>query len=448
VTTSLVRQNAQLLFDLTGNTGADGPEQGGCRMKAIVGATLIDGLGSPSLPDAVVLIDSGAIVAAGHRGELAVPDDAEVLGLSGMTVLPGLIDTHIHLLGHRSMDTRGHEFVGEGLRAARCTAHLRALLDAGITTVRDCGSYTALALKQAVAEGSIPGPRILAVGRFVERTGGADDASWMPLEWAQRAGPWGPRMADGPAEVRKAVREQVRDGADWIKTCSTGAATTQPGSHPNVTEWSMEELTALIDEAHRLGKRVAVHAHASVGIRDAIVAGADTIEHGSGIDAECARMMVDRGLFLIPTFYIRHRIMTVGPEFGTPEWVVTRARASMAEKQRAFRIALEQGVRIAMGTDCGGQNLLPFGTNATELALLVEVGMSPMAAIVAGTSNAARAIGLERVVGSVEPGKQADLIAVAADPLGDITSLQRVAWVMQRGSVVKDQRAMTAGLPL
>ena len=177
-------------------------------MTIIVGATILDGRGSDPRRGAALLVEDGRIRDVGREGDL--PAGAEVIRLDGLTILPGLIDAHVHLMGMRGMDTREHAFVGEGLRAARCVTQLGALLQAGITTVRDCGSYTALSLKTAVAEGSVAGPRIVPAGRFIERTGGADDAPYMPLEWAQRGGPMGPRLADGPVEVRKAVREQVR----------------------------------------------------------------------------------------------------------------------------------------------------------------------------------------------------------------------------------------------
>jgi imidazolonepropionase-like amidohydrolase len=367
-----------------------------------------------------------------------VPAAISRIDLTGKTLLPGLIDAHVHLLGQRTMDNRDMTFVGEGLRAARATADLRRLLDAGITTVRDCGSFTALSLKAAVAEGSVPGPRIVACGRFIERTGGADDAPYMPVAWAQEGGPWAPRLADGPDEIRKAVREQLRAGADWIKTCTTGAVTTQEGSRPDLLEWSDAEIVALVDEAHRLGARVAVHAHAVAGIRQAIDAGADTIEHGTYLDDETARRMAERGMYLVPTLFVLDQLVKRGAEFGTPGWVLAKGREVMTVRQASFAAALRHGVPIAMGTDIGGQDLLPHGRNAEELALLVDAGMSPGDALVAGTLGAARCIGLEGEIGSIEKGKVADLIAVEGDPLRDITAMQRVDFVMKSGQVVRD----------
>ena len=408
----------------------------GSSYLALTGATIVDGLGGPARPGLAVVVAGERI--ADILPETQLPDDIPRIDLGGHTILPGLIDAHVHLLGQRSMDTREMTFVGEGLRAARATADLNKLLQAGITAVRDCGSYTALALKTAVAEGSVPGPRIVACGRFIERTGGADDAPFMPLAWAQEGGPWGPRLADGVADVRKAVREQLRTGADWIKTCTTGAVTTQEGSRPDLLEWSDEELFALVDEAHRLGARVAVHAHALAGIRHAIAAGADTIEHGTYLDDETARTMADRGMYLVPTLFVLNALVTRGADFGTPEWVLVKAREVMTARRASFEAALRHGVPIVMGTDCGGQNLLPHGRNAEELALLVAMGMSPADAVVAGTLGAARCIGLEGEIGSIERGKIADLIAVAGDPLQDITVVQDVRFVMKSGQVVRD----------
>ncbi|MFN8665024.1 MAG: amidohydrolase family protein, partial [Thermomicrobiales bacterium] len=405
-------------------------------LTALTGAAILDGTGGPVQVGQAILVKQAQIEALVPEGQ--IPDTVQRLDLRGTTLLPGLIDTHVHLLGQRSMDNASMTFVNEGLRAARATADLNRLLQAGITTVRDCGSHTALALKAAVEEGSVPGPRVVPCGRFIERTGGADDAPYMPLAWAQEAGPWGPRLADGPDDVRKAVREQLRNGAEWIKTCTTGAITTQVLSNPDILEWSDPEIRALIEEAHRLGVRVAVHAHARAGIVQALNAGADSIEHGTYLDDETAKQMADAGAWLVPTLFVLTQLIEHGSEFGTPDWVLVKAREARDARQRSMEAAQRHDVSIAMGTDIGGQDLLPHGRNAAELALLVRFGMSASEAVVAGTLGAARCLGLESERGSLTPGKVADIIAVPGDPLQDIGVTERVAFVMQNGRVVKN----------
>ena len=409
---------------------------------ALTGAAILDGTGAHVEPDQAILVRQARIEALLPQAQ--IPAGVTRIDLPGMTLLPGLIDAHVHLLGQRHMDNSAMTFVGEGLRAARATADLSRLLQAGITTVRDCGSFTALALKAAVVEGSITGPRIVPCGRFIERTGGADDAPYMPVAWAQEGGPWGPRLADGPDEVRKAVREQLRSGAEWIKTCTTGAITTQVLSNPDILEWSDPEIRALVEEAHRLGVRVAVHAHAKAGIVQALNAGADSIEHGTYLDDETASQMADAGVWLVPTLFVMHQLIEHGAEFGTPDWVLAKAREALDARQRSMEAALRNGVPIAMGTDIGGQDLLPHGRNAAELALLVRYGMSPTDAIVAATLGAARCLGLSDERGSLEPGKVADIIAVPGNPLQDISVTERVAFVMQNGNVIKNELPVAA----
>jgi imidazolonepropionase-like amidohydrolase len=410
------------------------------RARAIAGSTVIDGLGGVPITRGVILIEDGRITKVGSESATTIPRGADVIDLGNMFVLPGLIDCHVHLSGRRTMDTRSEVFSGPGLKTARAVADARTLLESGFTTVRDAGGRTALAIRDAIAEGSIPGPRVVCAGPFVEPIGGADDMSFVPEEWATAPGFGGPILANGVGECRAAVRRALRLGADFIKTCNSGGSFVHERALIERPEWSIEEIRAIGDEARRKGVRFAVHAHLPVHIREAIEAGADTIEHGTLIDEECARMMAERGVFLIPTFIALHRMAREGDRLGQPAWSVAQAQTLAAGHHEAVRTAVAARTPIAMGTDCSGFPAGRMGENAGELAYMVEAGMTPMQAIVATTSAAARAIGLSREVGSLEPGRQADIIAVPTDPTTDVRILEHVSFVMQGGDVKRDTR--------
>lgn len=374
---------------------------------------LIDGTGAPPVRPGAVLVDGERIAAVGSR--LEAPSDAERLHLEGATILPGLIDCHVHLSDSGLPDATAQDADPPALRVLRMADHARRTLAAGVTTVRDVGGrdHLEFALRRAVADGLVGAPRLVLAGKIVSMTTpGA--SSWRGMY----------READGPWELAKAVREQIAAGADVIKLMATGAVLAPGHELPGVAQLTSEELRAAIDAAHSLGRRVAAHAHGIEGIRRAVEAGVDTIEHGTHLheDPAVARAMASRGVFLVPTLKALANIADA-PGPGIPDEIVAKARERRTDRDATFALALAESVPIAMGTDAA----TPFnrhGENAQELALMVELGMSPMAAIVASTQSAARAIGRDDL-GVLARGRLADIVVWDGDPLADIRVLQR-----------------------
>ncbi len=409
-------------------------------MKAITGATMIDGTGSAPLPDAVALVEGTDIIAAGSARSVQVPEDAEVIDAAGMTLLPGLIDTHDHLASFSyEIASRWGITEPRSARHLRIASVLRQTLDTGYTTVRDAGGLDA-GFRMAVDEGLVPGPRLHVALGFITPTGGMGDRV-SPLGYRPPAGedsglPWG--VADGPVGMRAKVREMVGAGADVIKTATTGGASSTAGLGPKDVLFERAELEALVDEAHKRGRRVMCHALGGPGLRMAIEVGVDSIEHGSYLDEDPAllEMMAEKGIVFTPTYgvYTFHAI------HGTPHG---RARAAALREHhvKSLRMALDYGVTVTAGTDEGGWE---HGNNAHEISCLVEAGMTPMQAIVAATGDAAKCMGLEAEIGSIEKGKRADLILVDGNPLDDVKILERgtaVKYVMKDGSTHIDSRS-------
>ena len=390
-------------------------------MKAITGATLIDGTGNAPLPDAVVLIEGSDIVNVGSAQSVQVPEGAERIEAQGMTLMPGLIDTHDHLASFGyDIATRWGITEPRSTRHLRIASVLRQTLETGYTTVRDAGGLAA-GFRMAVDEGLAPGPRLRVALGFITPTGGMAD-SISPLGYRPPAGedsglPWG--VADGPEAMRAKVREMVGAGADVIKTATTGGASSGAGLGPKDALFERDELEALVDEAHKRGRRVMCHALGGEGLRMAVEVGVDSIEHGAYLDEdpELLQMMAEKGICFTPTF----GVYTFHATRGTPHG---RARASALRERhvRSVQMALEHGVTVTAGTDEGGWE---HGNNAHEISCLVEAGMTPMQAIVAATSDAADCIGLGREIGSIEAGKRADIILVDGNPLDDVTILER-----------------------
>ncbi len=404
---------------------------------AIRAQRLIDGTGGPVRMNAVILVEGGRIAAVGEG--IAIPEGTRVIDLP--TVLPGFIDAHIHLTGRHIGE--GENWEDAAVRdlpqedAIRGVRNAQLTLEAGFTTVRNVGAhdFSDIALRDMIHEGIVPGPRILAGGNSLGITGGHCDTN------GYRPGVFDPDIrrgvADGLDQVVASVRYQIKQGADVIKFCATGGVLSE-GDAVGVQQYTLDEMSALVEAAHMAERRVAAHAHGNEGIRVAVQAGVDSIEHGSTLDDETIAMMKQRGTYLVPTLMAQEAV-----ESQARSGILTGLRAEKALyiapiARRSFTMAARAGVRIALGTDAG---VFPHGTNAREFALMVEHGMAPMDAIVAGTSSAADLLGLGAEIGSIEKGKRADLVGVTGDPVRDITILQRVEFVMQDGRVVSDRRA-------
>ena len=407
--------------------------------RVLTGATLIDGTGGAPVPDAAVVIEGDRISAVGPRAGLGWPADAEVIDASGRTLIPGLIDAHDHLASHGyGLATRF------GLDEPASTAHLRTArvlaetLAMGYTTVRDAGGLDA-GFKLAVEQGLIPGPRLVLALQIISPTGGIGDR--VSPSGHDCCGAYDPLLpscvANGVDAVRDVVRAMVRAGADVIKTATTGGASSRPGHGPLDAAFSLAEMEALVTESRALGRRVMCHALGGPGLRTALAAGVDSIEHGCYLDEDVTLLgqMAVQGTFFVPTLtvYVYHR------ESPAPH-VRERAVALHAHHVASVRRALELGVPIAAGTDAGGHG---HPKNALELKYLVEAGLSPMQALRAATQWAAACLGLEREIGTVEKGRLADLVLVAGNPLDDVTLLldpARIELVVKGGVICADRR--------
>lgn len=430
---------AAVLVIAAGNARAQQPAAAPAApgVVAIRAGTLIDGNGGAPVRNAVIVIRGDRIEAVGPN--VAVPTGARLIDLSRATVLPGFIDSHVHLAGRPIGDgdwVHGYLTDSPADDALYGVAAARATLWAGFTTVRNVGAagFSDIALRNAINAGRVPGPRIVAGGHSLGITGGhCDDNGHVPGLFGAEPGPL-QGIADGPDQIRQAVRMQVKYGADVIKFCATGGVLSQ-GDEIGAQQYSEEEMRVIVETAHLLGRRVAAHAHGTEGIKAAVRAGVTSIEHGSLLDDEGVRLMVEHRTWLVPTLLAGEAVGGPGAEQRLPAWTYAKGRRAYEGLQHAIRIAVAGGVRIALGTDAG---VYPHGRNGREFELLVTMGgMSPPAAIQAGTMNAATLLGMDRDIGSVEAGKLADLVAVAGDPIADITTLQRPVFVMKGGEVFR-----------
>jgi len=382
--------------------------------------------------DQAIVIEGDKIVSIGPASAIKFSSADHSINLPNATVLPGLIDAHTHLTFNPSF---GYESLAISVpREALIGAHnARVTLEAGITTVRNVGAsgFTDVALRDAINAGDVPGPRMLVSGPPLGITGGHCDNDLLPFQYHATAD----GVADGVEQVQHKVRETIKYGADLIKVCATGGVLSK-GDDPNASQYTLEEMKAIVADAHRLGRKVAAHAHGAQGVIWASEAGVDSVEHGHLMNDAAIATLKKNGTYLVPTLYLvdwhrEHAAEANLPDFASKKMEMV-SQTSKANAKKAF----DAGVKIGMGTDAA---VYPHGLNAHELAVYVSLGMTPLQAIQTATINDADLLGWSDKVGTLEPGKWADIIAVDADPLQDITTLQHVKFVMKGGDVVKNE---------
>jgi len=395
---------------------------------------LLDVRSGNTLSDQAIVIEGGKILSVGPMSAVKPAAGDQRIELGSATVLPGLIDAHTHLtfnpqFGYESLAISVPREALIGAKNARLT------LEAGFTTVRNVGAdgYTDVALRDAINDGDVPGPRMLVSGPPLSITGGHCDNDLLPFEYHATAD----GVADGVAQVQHKVREVIKYGADLIKVCATGGVLSK-GDDPNASQYTLEERKAIVADAHRLGRKVAAHAHGAQGVIWASEAGVDSVEHGHLMNDEAIATLKKNGTYLVPTLYLMDWHREHSAQANLPDFVKAKMElVSQVGKQNAKK-AMQAGVKIGLGTDAA---VYPHGLNAHELAVYVSLGMSPLQAIQSATINDADLLGWSDKIGAIEPGKWADIIAVDGDPLHDVTTLQHVKFVMKGGEIVKNEYA-------
>jgi imidazolonepropionase-like amidohydrolase len=396
-------------------------------------ARLIDTKNGRVVNNPIVVISGDRIQAVGRSGEVSIPSGSKVLDLGGATLLPGLIDLHTHLNDEPEFHGVAFHTLSAPRMAIIGAKGARMTLDVGFTTVRNVGSshYADVALRDGINAGDVPGPRMQVSGPMIGSTGSHCDYTYLAPEfhYADEG------VANGVPAVQEKVREVLKYGADWVKFCASGGVFSQ-GDLPDDVQFSPEEMVAIVEEGHRHGKKVAAHAHGTRAIIEAVKAGVDTIEHGSVLDDEAIRLMKEHGTCLVADIYDDDFILQHGKEYGYTEENLAKEKM-LGQKQRdSFRRAVQAGVKVGYGTDTGS---IPFGQNGKQFFYMVKYGLTPMQAIQSATTWAADVMNWSDRIGSLDAGKYADLIAVSGNPLEDITTLERVPFVMKGGQVVKDE---------
>ena len=422
-----------LLVALVGTTTALGQQAAPATSRTVVRAgKLLDVRTGKTLTNQAIVIEDGKIVSVGPDSGSTADANVKVIDLSGKTVLPGLIDAHTHLTFNPRFgyDTLAISVPREALIGAK---NARVTLLAGFTSVRNVGAnaFSDVALRDAINAGDVPGPRIDASGPALGITGGHCDNNLLPYEYhATEIG-----VADGVENVQHKVREVIKYGADVIKVCATGGVLSL-GDDPQHSQYTQAELAAIVADAHRLGRKVAAHAHGAEGIRWAAEAGIDSIEHGSYIDDAAIAAMKQHGTYLVPTLYLGDWFLENAPKTGVPPQMLAKAQAVLPAARKNIAHAFASGVKVGFGTDAA---VYPHGLNAREFAVMVKLGLTPLQSIQAATVNDADLLGWSDKVGVIEPNHFADIIAVDGDPLQDVTTLERVKFVMKGGVVYKNE---------
>ena len=415
-------------------TAADkAPTQEPLKRVLVRAGHLLDVKTGKILDNQAILIEGDKVVSVGPAPGNQATSGAITINLPNATVLPGLIDAHTHLTGDPK--NIGYQSLGISVPRDALTGakNARLTLQAGFTTVRNVGAtgYSDVAVRDAINSGDIPGPRMLVSGPALSITGGHCDNNLLPYEYHATSD----GAADGIEAVQHKVREIIKYGADLIKICATGGVLSK-GDDPQASQYTLEEMKAIVADAHRLGRKVAAHAHGAQGIRWASEAGVDSVEHASYIDDAAIAELKKNGTYLVPTLYLGDWFMENAEKNRVPDFLLVKAKAVMPAARKNVAHAFASGVKVAFGTDAA---VYPHGLNAHEFGVMVKLGLTPLQAIQAATVNDADLLGWSDKVGTIEAGKWADIIAVDGDPLKDVTTLEHVKLVMKGGDIVKNE---------